>query len=209
MPHKHSLLCDYQTSDQHKVTSCPLYLLQTPRIFWSGGFRSAGATPEYQRKVQKLTFVCACQAWKENKQCMSGSCREVKVFWWSHYREGTFTSVIFELAVHRLLLSANVIKQGRFFAISLLKNVEKSAEPKKLEVTSFKCKTFRWHKAKGQRKALVSSSGMPALNTNQKHTNPLVGQFTGSSLTKNSLKNALLELHLYPSPWFYARQSWL
>lgn len=43
-------------------------------------------------------------------------------------------------------------------------------------------------KAKSQKKTLVSGSGMPALNSNQMHTNPLVGQITASSPTKTRLE---------------------
>lgn len=57
-----------------------------------------------------------------------------------------------------------------------------------MKLASSKCKTFRWPKAKSQKKALVSVSGMPAPNTNKMYTNPLVGQFTVSSPTKTHLK---------------------
>lgn len=39
-----------------------------------------------------------------------------------------------------------------------------------------------------EKNPLVSGSGMPALNTNQMHTNPLVGQLTASSPTKTRLE---------------------
>lgn len=72
-------------------------------------------------------------------------------------------------------------------------------KPKEVETCFFQVQNIQMAPSQVQRKALVSSSGMPAPNTNQKHTNSLVGQFTASSPTKNSLQIALFKLELSSS----------
>lgn len=151
MPHKHSLLCNYQILDRHKATGCPHCPVQTPNSFRSLAFRSAGVAATKNHRRKKFRHIqCICQTRKENMGCMQdkwdkfvGQITERKGYSNELATEYALALVVFKLVACRLRLSVKVIKKKQIHChISNRKRLE-VCEPKEVETFFFQVQNIQ------------------------------------------------------------------